>query len=264
MRLLKVSVILLVAALSGCNARQGPVLTPKSEADKLALNRLNERIRKVDFDNADLKDVIQSFRKVTGANIYVHWKALEAAGPKRNTPVKMHLRDVPFREALTKCLGSIKSSAPITYALADGVVLISTPEDASELARRINDGPTRGKTEADKRASKWRKERISEVNLDDIELRDILDFLNDRSGTGIYIPWKKPEPAGVDGRALVKVHLRNVTLHTALTLCLADAGGGKPVSYIIKYGEIRISTREGLKKLREAAAQPATAKGAGE
>ena len=245
MRVLKLSVMLLVAAVAGCNGKQGPALTPKSEADKRTLNRLNERIGKLHFANAGLKDVVQFFRDVSALNLYVNWRALEGAGLERNTPVKLHLQDVRFHEALTKCLGALKSDPPITYALADGVVLISTAEDATELARQINAGLAAGKAEAEKPALKWGNERISEIDFDDIDLRDIRRFLCDEPARpGIYIQWKRPRSVGITTHMPVNLHLRDVTLHTVLVLCLVEACGTGKAGYSLAGGTLLISTAE--------------------
>lgn len=255
MRLLKLSVLLLVVAVAGC--KQQTFVTAKTEADNRVLNRLNERIPRVDFDDTKLKDAIQFFRIISGVNIYVDWGTLAYAGVRKNARVKLHLQDVPCGEALTKCLGGLKSDPPITYALADGVVLISTPWHVAELARLISTRPATTETEADKRIMVRLNKRIREINFDDIELKDVVQFLADVSGVRMKFRWDALGMT-VSKANTVNLNLRDVTVHTALTLCLDDAAPASPTGYIIKKGRVHILARYLAEELRDTTTQPAT------
>lgn len=260
MKLLKLSVVLLVAvALAGCKQQ-----TLETQADLVALVRLSDYLDEVHFDNVAFENVIQSFRDVSGLNIYVHWKAVEAAGLKRNTPVKLHLQDVSLHEALTKCLGPLNNEPPITWDLADGVVLISTPEAPEPLATLISTRRATAKTEADKRVMARLNERIRELKIDDIELQDVIQFFRDVSGVRMKFRWDTLVGTGLTKATTVKLDLREVTLHTALTLSLANADGMMYVGYIIKDGSVHILPWYHADELRDTTTQPATAKGAGE
>jgi type II secretory pathway component GspD/PulD (secretin) len=85
--------------------------------------------------------VIDFFRDVTGTNIFVNWKAVEAAGVNRNTPVSARLRNIRFAKALTVLLDSATGGADkpkLGYLVDDGVITISTAEDLV-----VGDGLTR-------------------------------------------------------------------------------------------------------------------------
>ncbi len=228
-----------------------------SKEDQRALKQLNERIRELKFDDIEMKDVIQFLRDVSGVNIYVRWSRLNSVGVTKATTVNVHLQNVTLHTGLALCLADTSGMGKTGYALADGVLVISTAEDAAKLARQINAGPIGGKTEAEKRSlARILNERIRELNFDDIELKDVIQFLRDVCGVGFRVEWSRLNSIGMTKDSPVNLHLQDVTLHTALVLCLADAAGEGTVSYIIKDGAIHISTPEGLKKLREGAAQP--------
>lgn len=227
-----------------------------SKADRRALKRLNETIRKLPFDDIELEDAIQFLRDVSGLNIYVRWNRLNTVGVTRATTVNIHLHDVTLHTALALCLANTCGTGKAGYRMADGILVISTPEDAAKLARAINAGPAAGKTEADKLVAKRLNEPIREANFDDIELKDVIQFLRKVSDLGMHVQWSRLNSVGVTKDTLGDLHLEQVTLHTLLVLSLADVTEKKTLGYIIKDGAIHISTPEGLKKLREGAAQP--------
>lgn len=227
-----------------------------SKVHRRTLTRLSETIRKLNFDDTELKEVIQFLRDVSGVGIYVRWSRLNSAGVSKATTVKTRLEMVTLHTALALCLADTAGTGKAGYALADGILVISAPEDAAEIARVINAGPLAAKTEADKRLLKQVNERIHELNFDDIELAGIVQFFRDVTGMGIHVEWSRLKSVGVTRQTPVNVRVPDVTVHTGLILSLTDVAGEKPISYIIKDGWIHISTPEGLKKLREEAAQP--------
>src|SRR5205085_2146147 len=66
----------------------------------------------------------------SGANIFVNWKALEAAGVDRNAPVSARLRNIKFSKALTIILDSVSGgTVQLGFTTEDGVVTVSTRDD---------------------------------------------------------------------------------------------------------------------------------------
>jgi hypothetical protein len=81
------------------------------------------------FDAIGLSDVVDFLRDIAGANIYVNWRALEAAGIDRNTPVTMRLRDTRFKQVLTQLCRDVSGGdkeAKVDFAMEDRVLVIST------------------------------------------------------------------------------------------------------------------------------------------
>ena len=48
--------------------------------DTAVARQLDQKLPEVKFDNVAFSDVMDFFRDVTGANIFVNWRALEGAG----------------------------------------------------------------------------------------------------------------------------------------------------------------------------------------
>jgi general secretion pathway protein D len=86
-------------------------------------------------------DVIDFLRDVTGANLFVNWRALETAGIDKAAPVTARLRDVKFSKALTTILNDVGGgTVKLAYTIDEGVITISTEEDLSKnVVTRVYD-----------------------------------------------------------------------------------------------------------------------------
>ena len=77
-------------------------------------------------------------RDTTNTNLFVNWKALEAAGVDRNTPVSVSLREVPFRKALTTILSEVGGgTANLAFTIDEGIITISTRDDLNSARYRV-------------------------------------------------------------------------------------------------------------------------------
>ena len=88
---------------------------------------LQKRLPEVRFDAIGFSDVVDFLRDITGANMFVNWRALEAAGIDRNTPVSTRLKDATFQQVLTQITRDVGGGqAPVEFAVEDGIIVIST------------------------------------------------------------------------------------------------------------------------------------------
>jgi general secretion pathway protein D len=93
---------------------------------------LETRLPEVKFEAAAFEEVVNFLRDVTGANIFVNWRALEGAGIDRSAPVTARLRDVKFAKALDTILADVGGgTVTLSYTVDEGVITISTSEDLS-------------------------------------------------------------------------------------------------------------------------------------
>ena len=100
-------------------------------ADSAATQRkLAQNAPEINFSAIPFSDTMDFLRDVTDLNIFVNWRALEAAGLDRNTPVTVRLKNIPFEQALRYILRDAGAgSVALDYAVIDGIVNISTAED---------------------------------------------------------------------------------------------------------------------------------------
>jgi general secretion pathway protein D len=106
-------------------------------ADEAVAGLLEKSLPEIRFQDVAFADVVDFLRDTTQANIFVNWKALEAANIDRNAPVSTRLRNVKFSKVLRTILESVGGGATTSqlgYTVDEGVITISTTED---LARNV-------------------------------------------------------------------------------------------------------------------------------
>ena len=85
------------------------------------------------FNGAGLADVIDFMRDVTGKNIFVNWRELEAAGIKKSSPVNTRLRNTKLSTTLKTVLESVSDGkADVQIGFEDNVILINAVAAAKE------------------------------------------------------------------------------------------------------------------------------------
>jgi general secretion pathway protein D len=101
--------------------------------------QLDRVLPEVNFNQVAFGDVIDFLRDITTANIFVNWRALEAAGVDKNAPVTARLRNVKFSKALTLILADVSSqaTAKLGYTTGDGVITISTEEEIGKNTTQL-------------------------------------------------------------------------------------------------------------------------------
>jgi hypothetical protein len=101
-----------------------------AEVDADAQAKLDRKLPEINFTNNKFTDVIDFLRDVTGANLFVNWRALETAGLKNSVPVTVRLKDVKFERALRTILDDVGGGkVKLDYIVDEGVITISTVED---------------------------------------------------------------------------------------------------------------------------------------
>lgn len=102
----------------------------RAQADATARAQLERVLPEVRLDNVAIEEVVEFLRDVSGANIFVNWRALEAAGVTKKTTVSARLRDVKFGKALETILRDAGGEkARFGYSVDEGVITISTVRD---------------------------------------------------------------------------------------------------------------------------------------
>jgi hypothetical protein len=92
-------------------------------------NPLDKTIPEVNFNNARIADTLDFLRDVTGANLLVNWRALEAAGIERKTPVTVQLRNATAHAVLSAILQSAGGdNVPLRYWYHKGILNVSTAD----------------------------------------------------------------------------------------------------------------------------------------
>ena len=122
--------IAVVAGLSALYIPTGPAKA--ANANATARYQLNSSLPEVKFDGVALGDALDFLRDVSGINLTVNWKALEAAGVTKDMPVTLRLRNISARKALEMVLAEAGGSSTLTYDVDEGVVEVTTKELADQ------------------------------------------------------------------------------------------------------------------------------------
>ena len=157
-------------------------------------------------------------RDISSANIFVNWRALEAAGINKDAKVAIQVEGATLGEllkAILNLVGTEKGKA--TFTVQDGLIVISTVPDPKH--------PRAAVTVANIPEKLNRK--LPEVNFNGQGLSDVIDFMRDVSGVNIFIDWKALEKAGINKDAPAAVRVRDVKISTALRFVFEAVGDGK-------------------------------------
>ena len=127
--------------------------------------------------------------------------------------------------------------------------LIKYPSDWKDLTLR-REPFSAGKiseSAADRQVRQQLQSRIPTLDLPDLGLEDVIEFMRELSTLNFHVKWAALEMAGIDKSTTVNVRLANVTVGKALETILDDVGRvGDPLGYVIDEGVITISTKDDL------------------
>lgn len=89
--------------------------------------KLKSIIPEFKFQEVPLEQVITLLQDITGLNISVDWKALEASNITKETPVSANLRDIPVENAIDLMLKDLSGAdIKLGFEIQGGVIRIST------------------------------------------------------------------------------------------------------------------------------------------
>lgn len=96
-------------------------------------------IENLDLPNSTFEQAMGRISAVANVPVEVNWRALESAGFTRDTPVSVHLRQVPLGRALVEVLSAGGHGTRFRATEVDGVVTVSTWEDVKPEPARFYD-----------------------------------------------------------------------------------------------------------------------------
>ncbi|QOV88935.1 hypothetical protein [Humisphaera borealis] len=98
----------------------------------VAKGAMSRRLPDVKLQNVSLGDAIEFIRDVSGANVTVNWRALEAAGVSKETPINVRLNGVSLRKVLATVLNEAGAGTGLTYIVDEDVIEITTQAIADQ------------------------------------------------------------------------------------------------------------------------------------
>ncbi|MCE5277632.1 MAG: hypothetical protein ABFD92_01850 [Planctomycetaceae bacterium] len=122
------------------------------------------------------------------------------------------------------------------------------PRDWRELTERRKQWGVTAMTESerDRAVRKRLKERIKELKFDDIDFKDVIQFLQDVSGVSIDPRWNAMAAVGISKNTTINIQLQDVTLEKALRTILNNLAASASLDWALDDGVITISTSDDL------------------
>ena len=222
--------------------------TRPSTADRVTLRKLVANVATFEFDQAELQDVLQYLRKTTGVRIYLNWRAAKSVGVDRSTKISVKLKKAKASAALRAALTAAAKPGELTYAVGEGLILISTPKDLKKLLPLARARPA-AETDIDRALAATLEKKVAKLEFKEVELADALQFLREVTGTNMYISPAGLKAAGAKMSAPVSLRVTDLPARLALVLCLTEAADTDSLGYAAADGVLLISTPDGAKAL---------------
>jgi hypothetical protein len=211
---------------------------------------LARKLPELNFQQIAASEVIDFLRDITGTNIFVNQRSLNALGGDPKKPVSLNVRDISLADAVRQIIPQMvdaRSGEKVTFIATENVIIITAAGDIPRLRAAQE---WHANMPSDVATKKVLDRVLPEVNFNANALSDTIDFLRDVAGANLFVNWRALEAAHVSRNRPVTVRLRNVPLRTALWLLLesAQAQGDAPLDFAVDQGVISISTAADLAK----------------
>jgi len=105
------------------------------------LRYLSQRIAEVDFEQAELDQVMDWIDSLTPMTVVVRWQVLEDAGIERDKPISMRVRNLRLSQVLWLLMEEIGGpDLKLAYRASGELLILSTEEDLGrEMVLRVYD-----------------------------------------------------------------------------------------------------------------------------
>lgn len=113
-------------ATAGENRKKAPQPSADAKDWRADIASALEKNLSVEFDEQPLNEVVEYLRKQTGVVLLADTRAMDDVGLAYDVPVSAKLSDMPLRSLLRHLLKEFD----LTWTVRDGVLLITTPEEA--------------------------------------------------------------------------------------------------------------------------------------
>jgi len=212
--------VIVISTEADKNWRAIPIAADKNSKEPAF--RDDRVIDEFNFDDVALRDATSLLRD-NNMNVYYHWAALDTVGIDLHNRVDITLKRVRPRTAIQMLVREMAGpQARVSFAVRDGVWIISTPADLEKQTHAIDWRPQHIKDQAtaDKMAQ-W----VEDIGFNATPLGDAFDTISRTGEISMDIDWPSLAKAKIDRTTPVSLNVRHVKLSTVIDLVLCEAGG---------------------------------------
>lgn len=199
--------------------------------------------------NLTLDKALQYVQKASGVKVTADWAVLRVCGVKADKAVSIKADKATIGQMLDLILARASAKVqPLAWYIEDNGIRVTSQVHA--LHRSVAP-TTRLKSGAAARVARPALTSSSRgLDMEEIPLSDVIQYIRDRAGCSIYTNWRALALSGVDKSTPVTLKLRNVTLARTLDVLCDDLSGGKgmleSVYWILDRGVLTITTGSAL------------------
>jgi len=189
---------------------------------------------------------LADFSVESGVKVQVDWKALEAAGIERSTPVAVSVKKATWRQVLDVILSrAYVRGRGLAWRVEGKTVRVSTQkrilEMRAETSRAVKTAQGKGRAKANSRGKVLRT-----VEFTDVPLKDVLKFFETTLDTNFHVSWKAIEKAGISPDTPITLNLKGISVARAMDVALDDINASREkldrLYWILDRGVVLIST----------------------
>ena len=185
-------------------------------------------------------------------------ESLPRAGGARAVDVLLPLLkdpNVEVRQSAAKGLGEIGDWRAFG-ALMDAA--LDRNEKVAQAAVHSLGALRTGRETADDQQAWQRLRATTRVDFEQRDLKEVLDFVRDKSGVRVQADWTALQSAGIAPNAKVTLQASEISYVGVLVLALGQAEGTGKAGFVVKDGVLHVSTRAEPEQLSGKSPPPAT------
>ena len=207
-----------------------------------------------------LADAMQRLEELSGAKVVVSWRVLATCGVTRNQAISVKASQATVGQMLDLILTQASKEAnPLAWYADEDAIYVTSQRQA--LDRRLRLSPLARPPIAAARTPATVSRRAPSVessmappseglNFEDVPLKDVVEYLRQRSGLSFHVNWRALAVAGIDRETAVTLKVRDITMRRALDLLVDQLGATQDretrVYWLVDNGVVTITTGASL------------------
>ena len=203
--------------------------------------------------NLTLDEALRYVEKASGVKVTADWAVLRVCGVKADKAVSIKADKATISQLLDLILARASAKVqPLAWYIQDNAIQVTSQVHAMHRSIAPTTRLTPGAVAArgSKPAAAGLTSSSRGLDMEEIPLSDVIQYVRDRSGVSMYVNWRALALSGVEKSTPVTLKLRNITLARTLDVLCDDLSGGKgmleSIYWVLDRGVLTITTGSAL------------------